>query len=132
DSSSAPEVQRHCFTNQALQSLFVDRVVLLDVDRAPHLSLEAGVEETRRIVQRGALEERQLDDALVGLTCADAAVVGPDRCSRARGLRPLPLLDDIGVRVLDHPAHTAQRLAAPVAELLDALVDLLRSVHAAI
>ena len=47
------------------------------------------------------LEECQLDHVLVGLTGTDTPVVGPDRCSGVCGFHPLPLLDDIGIRVLD-------------------------------
>jgi hypothetical protein len=41
------------------------------------------------------------------------------------GLSPLDLLHDVGVGLLDQLAKTRQRLAAPVAELLDLPVDLL-------
>src|SRR5437867_939969 len=50
----------------------------------------------------------------------------------ARGFRPLPLLDDIGVGFLDDCPHPAEGRAAPVRELLDPLVDLFGSIHAAI
>src|SRR5207247_4466682 len=50
----------------------------------------------------------------------------------ARCFRPLPLLDDIGVRLFDDCPHLAERRAAPVAQLLDLLVYLLGSIHVAI
>src|SRR5262249_55197051 len=107
-------IQRDRFLDEALQRSLVDLLVLSDVDRAPDLALEARVEEPLRILQRRALEEGQLDDALVRLAGADAAVVRPDRSAGARRLRPLPLFDDLGVRFLDDPAHVRERLAAPV------------------
>src|SRR5262249_39896016 len=59
-----------------------------------------------------------LDDALVGLAGAEDAVVLPDR-----NAAPLPLLDDSGIGFLDEGANAGERLAAPVAELLDSCVD---------
>src|SRR6188474_917501 len=79
----ALQIQRDGLTDEVLQCAFVDLVMFLDVDGAPDLPLEARVEETRRIVQRSTLEERQLDHVLVGLTGADPPVVGPDRRSGA-------------------------------------------------
>ena len=112
-----PEIESHCFPDEFLQRGVVDLVLFPDVDGAPDLPLEAGVEQARRIPQRSALEERQLDDGLVGLAGADAPVAGPDRRSGTRGFRPLPLLDDLGIGLPDDPADVAERLAAPVAEL---------------
>ena len=65
--------------------------------------------------------ERHLHDALVGLAGAEHPVVVPRRNSS-----PLPLLDDIGIGFLHQGAEPAERLAPPVAELLDPLVDELR------
>ncbi len=65
------------------------------VDRAPDVAFEAGVEQVRRVVERGALGEGQLHDGLVGLAGADDAVVGPDRDAA-----PLPLLDHLGIGLL--------------------------------
>src|SRR5262249_49439042 len=63
--------------------------------------------------------ERHLDDALVGLTGADdLPVVVPGRRPP-----PLPLFDDLWVRLLDQPAYLGERLPAPVSELLDSLID---------
>src|SRR3954462_140314 len=73
------QVQRHSLANEIGQRRLVDRVVFLDVDGSSYLALEAGVEQTLRVLQRRTLEERQLDDALVGLTGADATVARPDR-----------------------------------------------------
>src|SRR5262249_32269413 len=81
------------------------------------VAFEAGVEETRRVRQRGALGEGHLHDVLVGLACADDSVVLPDR-----NPSPLPFLDDVGIGFLDQGAEPAEHRAPPVAELLDSCV----------
>src|SRR5881396_2575954 len=78
------------------------------------------------MVQCSTLEECELGHALVGLTSTDTPVVVPDRCPGVRGFHPLPFLDDLGVRLLDDSAHFAERLAPPVAQLLDSRVYQLR------
>jgi hypothetical protein len=40
----ALEIQRHSFTNEVLQCIFVDFVILFDVDGTPNLPAKAGVE----------------------------------------------------------------------------------------
>src|SRR4051794_747077 len=110
------------------ERLLVDLIALVEVDRAPSVAFEARVEQPGWVVQRGALEERELHHALVGLPGADDAVVGPDRDPRIRGLPPLPLLDHVGVGLLDQRAHPRERVASPVAQLLDTCVDLLRGI----
>src|SRR5437667_9631578 len=81
----------------------VDFLTLLNVDRAPHVALEARVEQAGRVLQRRALREGELHDLLVGLARAEDAVVRPDRSAH-----PLPLLDDLRVRLLDELAHPAE------------------------
>src|SRR4029077_8451081 len=61
------QVERHRRADESLQGGRVELVVFADVDGAADVPLEAGVEETRRVLQLGALGKRQLDDALVGL-----------------------------------------------------------------
>src|SRR6201986_2033879 len=119
-------VQANGSLNQGDESLLVDRVVLFDVDGAPYFPLKARVEESRGVVQRGALEERELDHALVRLAGADPTVVRPHRHAWIGRLSPLPLLDHIRVRLLDQAAHSGQGLTTPVAEFLDLRVDQVR------
>ena len=69
--------------------------------------------------KRRTLRKRQLDDALVRLSRADDAAVRADGSSH-----PFPLFDDLWIGLVDDRAHPREHLAAPVAELLDALVDL--------
>jgi hypothetical protein len=40
----ALEIQRHSFTNEVLQCIFVDPVIFFDVDGTPDLPVKAGVE----------------------------------------------------------------------------------------
>src|SRR6185503_19719466 len=70
-------VQRHRGANERLQRLFIDLVAFTDIDGAPHIAFEAGVEEACRVLQRGAPGEGQLHDLLVRLAGADDAVVLP-------------------------------------------------------
>src|SRR4051794_36121842 len=114
-------------TYERLERVRVDLLPLLDVDRAPRVPLEAGVEEPRRVVQRGALGEGQLHLVLVGLAGADDPVVLPHRGARARLLHPLHLLGDVRILLPDQLAHPGQRVPAPVTQLGDSLIDQLRS-----
>src|SRR3954463_1594213 len=93
----------------------------MDVDRAPHPSIETRVEEAGGGLQRSALGERGLPHLLVGLARADDAVVLPDGSAH-----PFPLLDDIRIRFLDQLAHASERFPAPVPEFGDSLRDQLR------
>src|SRR2546428_4376555 len=63
------------------------------------------------------LEKVHLHDVLVRLAGADQSVVRPHR-----NPSPLPLLDHLGVGLLDQCAELGQHLAPPVAQLLDPLV----------
>src|SRR4029079_3586897 len=124
--TSATLVQLGGGADQRDERLLVDLLSLVNVDRPPRVALQARVEQAGRIVERRALEERQLDDALVGLARADPAVVRPDRHSRVCRLAPLPLLDDLALGLRAQGAAPGERLAAPVAQLLDLRVDQLR------
>src|SRR5215212_8566648 len=64
-------VQVHSDANQRLQRLPVDLLALVDVDGAPGVALETGVEETCGVRQGGALGEGQLHRILVRLAGAD-------------------------------------------------------------
>src|SRR5262245_14273341 len=74
----ALEIERDCSTNEIFQGGLVDLFAFVDVDGTPDISLEAGVEETRRVLQRGSLGKCHLDHVLVGLSRADDAAMGPD------------------------------------------------------
>src|SRR5262245_38628221 len=95
-------VQGHGGADERLQSLFIDLVALMKIDRTPGVAFKAGVEQACRILQRGALREGQLHDSLVGLAGTDDAGVLPHRHPS-----PLPLLDHFGVGLLDESSDRA-------------------------
>jgi len=110
--------------NEFAKRVFIDRVAFADVDRAPHLSVEACVEKSRRIVKRCALREGELDLVPVTLAGADDAIAGPGGyAERVGGLAPFHFLDDAGRRRGNDFADLAKRLRAPVAEFRDPRVD---------
>src|SRR5206468_10202891 len=98
----------------------------MQVDGTSGIALETGVEQPLRVLQLRTLGEGQLDDALVGLACADHSIVRPDGHAWVGGLSPFPLLDDFGVGSLDEFAHFRERLTPPIAQLLDFRIDELR------
>src|SRR3954453_14498966 len=91
---------------------------LMDIDSAPGVAFQAGVEEAGRILQGGPLGEGHFHDALVRLAGADDPAVRPHR-----NPSPLPLLDDVGVGLLDETSNPGQRLAPPIAQFLDPRID---------
>src|SRR5262245_7082928 len=93
----------------------------MEVDGTPDVAFEAGVEEARRVLQRGALGEGHLHDILVRLTGADHSGVRPHR-----NPSPLPLLDHFGVGLLDENSDPSERLAPPISQLLDSRIYQLR------
>src|SRR3954463_7653206 len=68
-------VQGHGGTDQRLERRRVDLLAFLEIDGAPGVALEAGIEEALGIVQRRALRESHLHHGLVGLAGADDAVM---------------------------------------------------------
>src|SRR5439155_17168723 len=114
-------VQRDGGLDECLERARVDLLALVEVDGAPGVALETGVEEARGVLQRRALGEGHLHDALVGLAGANDPVVVP-----RRDPAPLPVLDDLGIGFPYQGTEPRERLAPPVAQLLDPLVDQLR------
>src|SRR5262249_45916969 len=110
--TSSGRVQAHGGAYQRLQRLLVDLLALVEVDGAPRVPVETGVEEARGILQGRPFGEGHLHDALVRLAGADHPVVLPDGAPS-----PLPLLDDVGIDLLDQRAESAERRAPPVVEL---------------
>src|ERR1039457_3872835 len=99
-------VQGHGGANQSFQSLLVHLVAFAEVDGAPQIALETGIEEACGVIQKGALGEGHLYDTLVGLAGADDPIVGPHRHpSGVRRFFPLALLDDFRVGLLDQSAE---------------------------
>src|ERR1700730_4841307 len=114
-------VQCHGDANERLQRLFINLVALMEIDCTPGVAFEAGVEEARRVLQRGALGEGHLHDIFVRLTGADHSGVRPHR-----NPSPLPLLDHFGVGLLDENSDPSERLAPPITQLLDSRIYQLR------
>jgi hypothetical protein len=69
------------------------------------------------------VKEGELHHLLVRFSCADAAVMGPDRSPGGRGLRPLPFLFNLGVGIMDELTDMSERLPAPIGKFLDLLVN---------
>src|SRR5678810_1268655 len=84
-------VQRRCVAAKGLEGLLIDLVSLMEVNGAPRVPFEAGVEEICWILERGSLGEGELHLVLVGLAGADHPVVVPHRDPS-----PLPLLVHFG------------------------------------
>ncbi len=76
-------VQGHRRAHQGLERRLIQRRALGQIDGAAGVPIEAGVEQARRVLQRGALGEGQLHDGLVGLARAEDASVRPHRNPRA-------------------------------------------------
>src|SRR5437763_5311542 len=72
-------VQGHRGANESLQCLLVDRIALVEIDGAPCVPLETGIEEPRRVPQSRPFGEGHLDDVLVSLAGADQPGVRPHR-----------------------------------------------------
>src|SRR5262245_11306000 len=93
----------------------------MEIDGTPGVAFEAGVEEARRVLQRGALGEGHLHDIRVCLTGTDHSGVRPNG-----NPSPLPLLDHFGVGTLDEIPDPSERLAPPITQLPDSRIDQLR------
>src|SRR5437899_11337721 len=93
----------------------------MEIDGAPGVAFEAGVEEAGRVLQRGALREGHLYDILVSLTGADDSCVRPHR-----NPSPLPLLDHFGVGLLDETSDPSERFAPPITQLVNSRIYQMR------
>src|SRR3984885_13228459 len=114
-------VQRHGGVNERLQRLFINPVAFMEIDGAPGVAFETGVEEARRVFQRGALGEGHLHGILVRLAGADHSGVLP-----YRNPSPLPLLDHVGTGLFVENSDPSGRLAPPITQLLDSRIYQLR------
>src|SRR5262245_6655037 len=101
-------VHRYRCANQSLQRLLIELLAFTEVDRTPRISLHSRVAKPGRILDRRALGEGHLHDALVGLAGTYDSVVRPHRDA------PLPFLDDLRIGFLDQRTEPAEHLAAPV------------------
>ncbi len=106
--------------HERLEGSPVDTVSLEQVDGAPCVAVEAGVEHADGVVELGAVGEGQLDLLLVGVADGDDAVVFPDGAAH-----PFPLFFDVGEGVMNELTDLGELLAAPVVKLGDEVIDLL-------
>src|SRR5689334_2503509 len=104
--------------DERLEGGLVQLVAFVQIDGAPQVAFEAGIEQVFRVLELGALGEGELDDGLVGFAGADDPAIGPDG-----NAAPLPLLHDLGIRGLDELSDMRERLAAPIAEFGDPRAD---------
>src|SRR5262249_37691031 len=116
------KIERNSSADEILQSYLIDLFAFADVDGAPDIPIEAGVEQTCGVLQSGSLGKGHFDDAFVRLSRADDASMGKDGSPH-----PLPLFDDLGVRLVEDCAHFSEHPAAPVAKFPDPLVYECRS-----
>src|ERR1017187_2401684 len=98
--------------------MLIDSIPFMEIDRAPGVAFQAGVEKARWVWERSALGERHLDDALVRLAGADHSIVIPNR-----NASPLPLLDHLRISLFDQSPDMGERLAPPVIQFFDPRVD---------
>jgi len=83
-------------------------------NRTAHVSRDAGIEGLLRIAEGGAASQGELHDLLVRFLCADHAVIGKNRDAGRCGLRPFPLLDDVGIGLVEELTETGEGFPAPV------------------
>jgi len=82
--------------DERLKSIGVNLLTLVNVDGAPRIAVQTGVEELGWIFQGSALKEGQLYYRLIRLARADAAVMGPYRSAP-----PFPLFQNFRVGLFD-------------------------------
>ena len=111
-------VSRHRSADELLERSLINLLPLVDVDRTPRVSFQAGIEERFRVFDGGAASECELHDLLVRFPCADDAVMGPDG-----GSHPFPLLLDVGVRIVDELTDMSEGLSSPIPQILNPLGD---------
>src|SRR5690606_34682513 len=103
------------------ECLLVDLITFTKVDRAAHISFEAGIEQASGVLERSPLCEGQLDDRPVGLARADDAGMFPNTHAA-----PLPGLDHVRIGLFYQCPQPEQHFAAPVTKRCDSFVDQLR------
>src|SRR5277367_3239197 len=111
-------VGRHRGADELLEGSFVDLLPFAEVDRTPHVPFQAGIEELLRVCKGGSASEGELYNLLIRFPCADDALMRPDG-----GSPPFPLLQDVGVGIVDELTEMSEGLPAPVPKFLDLLVD---------
>src|SRR5437016_5592789 len=111
-------------TDEILQSTLINLIALEKIDRSPRVASEARVEELVRIWEARPVGKRKLHLIFVGIADCDYSVVRPHWVSH-----PLPFLDELPVGLKDDFADAGERLATPVCESCDQLVNTFRWIH---
>src|SRR5688500_4787279 len=99
-----PCVQAHRFPHEVQKLGLVERIALEEVNGPRCFRVEAGVDESMLILQRGAFEEVDLDVVLKSTDRADHATVRKDR-----GV-PLPFFFNGGISIMDQLPEPCQGL----------------------
>src|ERR1700710_1487848 len=71
-------IELYCGAYEGFQGGLIDLISFTDVDSAPDIALEAGVEQTGGDLQRSSFGKGHLDDAFVRFPRADDATVRED------------------------------------------------------
>jgi hypothetical protein len=111
------EIERHCSADEILQGRLIDLFAFADVDRAPHIAVEAGVEQPRRSSNAAPLANVILTTFLY-----------------ASPVQRMPPWEKTGVPIHFHSstisgsalcmiAHLRERLPAPIPKFVDPRVD---------
>ena len=114
----ALEIECHRSADEILQCHLIDPFAFVNVDGAPGITFETGIEQTRRVFQRSSLGKRHFDDVLVGLSRANDPAMGPDGSPP-----PLPLFNDLRVCLVYNFAHFRERLPPPVSKFRNLHID---------
>ena len=96
----------------------IQLLTLSQINRAPHVALQARIEQSAGVRKRRTLGKRHLHHAFISLARADHAAMNPNR-----NPAPLPVLDHRGKRLPDQSTHMPQRLTPPIAQFPDPCVD---------
>src|ERR1700694_5206914 len=104
--------------------MLINLIALEKIDRSPGVAFEARVEELVRIWEARAVGKGKLHLIFMGVADREHSVARPHGASH-----PLPFLDDLPVGLQDALADAGERLATPVCESCDQLVDTLRWIH---
>ena len=116
-------IGRHRGADELPEGSFVDLLPFAEVDRAPHVPFQAGIEELLRVFDGGSAGEGELHDLFVRFPCADDAFMGPDGDSGGFWLLPFPLLLDVGVGIVDELTDMSECRSSPIPQLLNPLGD---------
>lgn len=106
-------------SHQSLKCKFIDLIPLAEIDRSSRIPLQASVEQTVGIINRGTLCEGHFDRGFVHLARADQPCAGV----RPNGSAPFPFLEDRWIGCADDRTERGERVAAPVGQFAEECID---------